>query len=55
MNEINLQREVLQKHIDLIIKACYELQPEVKSIILCGSYGRDEGSWLKDDRNDWIP
>lgn len=55
MNKPLTQSETFERHIEVIISECLKLDPVPISIILYGSFGRDEGSWYRDDNGNWIP
>ena len=47
--------KVFWHHMDIILKACIEINPNLDNIILCGGYGRNEGSWFIDEHGALRP
>ena len=55
MNEERIREKTLQEHLEIIVRACIQLCPALKSVILYGGFGRDEGSWFQDETGAWSP
>ena len=55
MNDAKSRQETLDRHLQIIVKACAELCPTRVAIILYGGFGRDEGSWFQDEHAAWRP
>ncbi len=48
-------RTVLQQHLNLIVKNCIEVEPNLHAIILYGGYSRNEGSWIIEQDGNYRP
>jgi len=51
----NVQQSILSEHLGIVLEGCKNLFPDLRSVILCGGYGRDEGSWFRDSSGAWRP
>jgi len=49
------QTITLNKHMELVIERCKSVSSDLRSIVLYGSYGRDEGSWIIQDNGTHKP
>lgn len=46
---------VLEENIDYILEEILKNISNVESVLLCGSYGREEGAWVEDGDGQYIP
>lgn len=49
------KQNILQKQIDYIVSEILKCISNVETILLCGSYGRNEGAWILKDGGQYIP
>lgn len=55
MNDCDMQANIVKNHLQVIVDRCLKLQSDLVAIILCGGFGRDEGSWFKGEDGTWKP
>ena len=42
-----MKNEILNEHMNYIVSQILKIVPDVQTILLCGSYGRGEGTWIR--------
>lgn len=45
----------LERHINYVVSEIINEISNVQTILLCGSYGRNEGAWITDDHQQYLP
>ena len=49
------ESRLLDHHLAMVVKACHDLVPDLRAVILYGGYGRGEGSWYQNTRGECTP